>query len=198
MTVHWGHSNIIILFAALNNPFQKFKSKAILMSDKPSKGGFNIGNVGGNVSIQAGGDVVAGDKTTTTTIITGFKQEQDKQEFIQQIEELRQQLRHLKSEIEESKGGSLDEDEKDSIVMEVMQHIKALKTASVEAEQLPPQQEPSQEKRDAIEAPLNAVNQIISKISTVFEKTADFGGKFKNVAYITSLLLSARHLFGLP
>jgi len=168
------------------------------MSDKPSKGGFNIGNVGGNVSIQAGGDVVAGDKTTTTTIITGFKQEQDKQAFIQQIEELRQQLRHLKSEIEESKGGSLDEDEKDSIVMEVMQHIKALKTASEEAEQLPPQQEPSQEKRDAIEAPLNGVNQIISKIYTVFEKTADFGGKFKNVAYITSLLLSTRHLFGLP
>ncbi len=46
------------------------------MSDKSSKGGFNIGNVGGKVSIQAGGDVVAGDKTTTTTI-TGFKQEQD-------------------------------------------------------------------------------------------------------------------------
>ncbi|MEK8019249.1 MAG: hypothetical protein VSS75_020450 [Candidatus Parabeggiatoa sp.] len=165
------------------------------MSDKSSKGGFNIGNVGGNVSIQAGGDVVAGDKTTTTTI-TGFKQGQDKQEFIEQIEELRKQLRDIKSEIEETKG--LDEDEKEAIIMEVMQQVKALKTAKEEAEQLPPQQEPSQEKRDAIEAPLNSVSQIISKISTVFENTADFGGKFKNVAYITSLLLSARHLFGLP
>ncbi len=53
-----------------------------------SKGGFNFGNVGGNVSIEACGDIVAGDKTTTTTITTGFKQEEDKQAFLQKIEEL--------------------------------------------------------------------------------------------------------------
>jgi TolA-binding protein len=128
-----------------------------------SKGGFNFGNVGGNVTVEAGGDVVAGDKTTTTTttIITGFKQEEDKQEFIQQVEELRKQLRQVKGEIEATEG--IDEDEKDAIIMEVMQQVKALKTAKDEAGQLPIQQEPSQEKRDAIEAPLNGVNGIVSK-----------------------------------
>jgi len=39
------------------------------MSDA-TKGGFNIGSVGGNVSVSAGGDVVAGDKVTTTTSTT--------------------------------------------------------------------------------------------------------------------------------
>jgi len=169
------------------------------MSDKSSKGGFNFGNVGGNVSIEAGGDVVAGDKTTTTTITTGFKQEQDKQEFIQQVEELRQQLRQVKSEIEDAEG--IDEDEKDAIVMEVMQQIKALKTAKDEAGQLPAQQEPSQEKRDAIEAPLNGVNSIVSKVSKVFDKAAEIGDKVKKInslRLILPVLASARHLFGLP
>ncbi len=166
------------------------------MSNKPSKGGFNFGNVGGNVSIEAGGDVVAGDKTTTTTITTGFKQEQDKQEFIQQLEELRKQLRQVKSEIEDAEG--IDEDEKDAIVMEVMQQVKALKTAKDEASLLPAQQEPSQEKREAIEAPLNAVNSIVSKVSAVFDKAADIGGKVRNINNLLPILLTARHLFGLP
>ncbi|RKZ37393.1 MAG: hypothetical protein DRQ49_14125 [Gammaproteobacteria bacterium] len=166
------------------------------MSNKPSKDGFNFGNVGGNVSIEAGGDVVAGDKTTTTTITTGFKQEQDKQEFIQQLEELRKQLRQVKSEIEDAEG--IDEDEKDAIVMEVMQQVKALKTAKDEASLLPAQQEPSQEKREAIEAPLNAVNSIVSKVSAVFDKAADIGGKVRNINNLLPILLTARHLFGLP
>jgi TolA-binding protein len=164
-----------------------------------SEGGFNFGNVGGNVSIEAGGDIVGGDKTTTITITTGFKEEEDKQAFIQQVEELRKQLRQVKSEIEAAEG--IDEDEKDAIVMEVMQQVKALKVAKDEAENLPAQQEPSQEKRDAIEAPLNAVDSIVSNVSKVFDKAADIGGKVRNISSLAPLvpiLLSARHLFGLP
>ena len=163
-------------------------------------GGFNFGNVGGNVSIEAGGDVVGGDKTTTTTTITtGFKQEEDKQEFIQQVEELRKQLRQVKSEIETTEG--IDEDDKDAIIMEVMQQVKALKTAKDEAEQLPAQQEPSQEKRDAIETPLNGVDNVISKVSAVFNKAADIGDKVRKInclKLVFPILASTRHLFGLP
>ncbi|WP_353571233.1 hypothetical protein [Candidatus Albibeggiatoa sp. nov. BB20] len=38
--------------------------------------GFNFGNVGGNVSMNAGGDIVSGDKNTTitTTITMVFQQ----------------------------------------------------------------------------------------------------------------------------
>src|ERR1700732_3230832 len=92
-----------------------------LMSDAP-KGGFNIGSVGGNVSVSAGGDVVAGDKvtttTSTTTITNGFKQEQDKQQFVRNIEELRTALVELQSKIQEAAGVS--QDDKDKIAAEVM------------------------------------------------------------------------------
>ena len=158
-----------------------------------SNRGFNFGNVGGNISIEAGGDIVGGDKITTTTITTGFKQEADKQAFIQQVEELRNQLRQVKSEIEAVDG--IDEDEKDAIVIEVMQQVKALKVAKDEAEKLPAQQEPSQEKCDAIEAPLNAVDRIVSKVSKVFDKVSHVGAK---VETLLPILAAARHLFGLP
>jgi TolA-binding protein len=163
-----------------------------------SKGGFNFGNVGGNVSIEAGGDVVAGDKTTTT-ITMGFKQEEDKQAFLQQIEALRQQLRELKSEIEATQG--IDEDEKEAIVIAVLEQIKSLKTAKDEAEQLPAQQEPSKEKREAIETPLNAVQSVLNKATALFDKAAEIGDKVRKInslKLIWPLLANARHLFGLP
>ena len=64
-----------------------------------TRGGFNIGTVGGNASFRAGGDMVAGDKTTqtttTNTVNNGFKQDDDKQKFLRQIDELRAALREL-------------------------------------------------------------------------------------------------------
>ena len=55
------------------------------MSDT-NNAGFHIGSVGGSFSLNAGGDVVAGDKVTTsstTTITNGFQQEENKQQFTQ-------------------------------------------------------------------------------------------------------------------
>ena len=66
-----------------------------------TRGGFHVGTVGGNASFSAGGDMVAGDKTTQTTTTTavnnGFKQDDDKQKFLQQIDELRATLRELQT-----------------------------------------------------------------------------------------------------
>ena len=79
-----------------------------------TKGGFNIGSVGGNASFSAGGDIVGGDKTTqttTTTVNNGFKQDDDKQKFLQQIDELRVTLRDLQTKIAEAPG--LNQDAKD-------------------------------------------------------------------------------------
>ena len=79
------------------------------MSDA-TKAGFNIGSVGGNVSVSAGGDVVAGDKvtttTSTTTITNGFKQEEDKQQFVRDIEDLRNALRELQTKIQDGRSQS--------------------------------------------------------------------------------------------
>jgi len=63
-----------------------------------TKGGFHVGVVGGNASFAAGSDMVAGDKitqTTTTNVNNGFKHDDDKQKFLQQMEELRATLRDL-------------------------------------------------------------------------------------------------------
>ena len=81
-----------------------------------TKGGFNIGSVGGNASFSAGGDIVGGDKTTqttTTTVNNGFKQDDDKQKFLQQIDELRATLRDLQTKTAEAPG--LSQDVKDEI-----------------------------------------------------------------------------------
>src|SRR5258705_7776687 len=73
-----------------------------------TKGGFNIGSVGGNASFSAGGDIVGGDKTTqtttTTTVNNGFKEDDDKQNFLQQIDELRATLRELQTKTAEAPG----------------------------------------------------------------------------------------------
>ena len=70
-----------------------------------TRGGFHIGTVGGNASFSAGGDMVAGDKiaqSTTTTANNGFKQDDDKQKFLQQIDELRATLRDLQTKMAEA------------------------------------------------------------------------------------------------
>ena len=59
------------------------------MSEEKS-GGFHIGDVGGDVKIEAGGDIVGRDKVTTTH--AGFNDEGEKQEFLNQLDELRSAL----------------------------------------------------------------------------------------------------------
>jgi len=62
-----------------------------------TRGGFHFGNVGRDVTMKAGGDIVGGNKeTTTTTIQTGFKSEEQKQEFQKQLDALREALREIK------------------------------------------------------------------------------------------------------
>jgi hypothetical protein len=60
-----------------------------------TKGGIHIGSAG-NVNMSAGGDIVGGNKVTT---FNGFRQDDDKQKFLQQIEELRATLRDLQAVI---------------------------------------------------------------------------------------------------
>ena len=107
------------------------------------KGGFRIGTVGGNASFSAGGDMIAGDKvtqTTTTTIGTSFKQDDDKQKFLQHIEELRATLRELQAKMAEAPG--LSQDVKAEITAEVLQQVNVLKKTKDEAAGLPVAKQP--------------------------------------------------------
>jgi hypothetical protein len=170
------------------------------MSDA-TKGGFHIGSVGGGFSVTAGGDVVAGDKVTSTTgttsITNGFKQEGDKQQFLRDLENLRSALRELQTKIQESP--VVSQDNKDQIVAEVMQQVIALKTAKEEADTLPVAQEGSPDKGKRIASYLDTTKTLLDKVTELGGKAVEVGATIK--PYIETalpLLLSARRLFGIP
>jgi len=164
-----------------------------------AKGGFNFGSVGGSVTVSAGGDIVAGDKTTqtTTTINNGFKQEDDKQKFLQQIDDLRATLRELQAKVAEAPG--LSEDAKDEIAAEVAQHVNALRKVKDEAAGLPAAQQPPPETLQVIESGLASTGTLLDKVTALCDKAIGFGEKVQPyLSKALPILLSARHLFGLP
>jgi hypothetical protein len=165
-----------------------------------SRGGFNIGSVGGNASFSAGGDIVAGDRTTqttTTTVNNGFKQDDDKQNFLQQIDELRATLRELQTKTAEAPG--LSQGAKDEIAAEVMQQVNALKKAKDEAAGLPVAQQPSPGTLQVIQQGLESTGTVLDKVRTLCDKAAGIGETIQPyVSTALPILLSARHLFGLP
>jgi len=169
------------------------------MSDG-NKGGFNIGSVGGSFSVSAGGDVVAGDKvttTSTTTITNGFQQEENKQQFVHDLEELRTTLREVQTKIQEAPGVS--QDDKDKIAADVMQQVIALKTAKEEASSLPVGQQAPPDKGKQIESYLQSTGTLLDKVNELGAKAVEIGTTVKPyVEKALPLLLSARALFGIP
>jgi hypothetical protein len=166
-----------------------------------TKGGFHIGTVGGNASFSAGGDMVAGDKitqtTTTTTINNGFKEDDDKQKFLQQIDELRAALRELQTKTAEAPG--LSQDAKDEIAAEVMQQVNVLKKAKDEAAGLAVAQEPAPATLQVIQQGLESTGTVLDKVKTLCDKAIGIGKEIEPyVSKALPILLSARHLFGLP
>ncbi len=160
------------------------------------KGGFHIGNVGGDVKMSAGGDIVGGDKTTTTTVQKGFPSEDQKQQFQNQIEQLREALRAIKVEMESSP--SLSDDQKEEAVGEILQHVKALKEVKERTVELPAGKPAPADVGSLVETTLDRAGGIVDKLHSLAEttgqvatKVGEFGRKYG------PLILSARHLFGL-
>ena len=120
--------------------------------DKSSGGGGIIS--GGDMKIDAGGDVVAGDKVTiTTTNTAGFKEQQNKDEFVAQLDELRDALCDIRKQIASIK--QLDEDAKEELEAEILQQVKALKDSRQEAEQIEVGEPPASDKIESVKATVN-------------------------------------------
>jgi len=173
------------------------------MSDtsEKSEGGFHFGPVGGEVKIKASGDIVARDKTTTTTTTTtiqkGFAGDEQKQQFQSEIDQLREALRAMKTEIEAS--ASLDQDKKDQVISEILQQVNALKQVKEETAAVPTGKPAPAEIATKVEGALDRAGGIVGKLQGVTTKSVEIAetvGKFA-VKY-GPLILSARHLFGLP
>lgn len=169
------------------------------MSEKG--GGFQFGNVGGSVNLQAGGDVVGGDKTTTTTTTTtiqqGFAGQEQKDQFHSEIEQLREALRAMKTEIEAS--AALDQDKKDEAIAEILQQVKALKEVKEKTAEVPPGKPAPKQVATEIEGTLDRAGGIADKLQTLAGKAGDVAETVSKFAVkYGPLILSARHLFGLP
>ena len=169
--------------------------------EETARGGFHFGNVGRDAKMNAGGDIVAGDKqtvtTTTTTVQSGFQSEEQKQEFQKQLEALREALRDIKAKVEASAG--LSADEKDELTTEILQHVKALKEVKETTADLPPGRKPPADISKMVESNLEKASGILDKVQAVEKKSADLAANVGAFAVkYGPLVLSARHLFGLP
>src|SRR6185503_20228909 len=107
------------------------------MSEQKRSGGIQFGNVGRDVKFEAGGDIVGGDKTTTTTV-SGFRGDEDKQRFQAEIDVLREILREIKGHVEASSDVSADD--KDELTGQIIHHVKELKKVKEETAPLNPGQ----------------------------------------------------------
>src|SRR3954462_12221599 len=167
------------------------------MSEKG--GGFQFGNVGGNVNLNAGGDVVGGDKTTTTTttIQQFFAGQEQKEQFHSEIDQLREALRAMKTEIEAS--AALDQEKKNEAIAEILQQVKALKEVKEKTAEVPPGKPAPAKVAKEIEGTLDRAGGIVDKLGTLAGKAGDVAETVSKFAVkYGPLILSARHLFGLP
>ncbi|PCJ12624.1 MAG: hypothetical protein COB04_17455 [Gammaproteobacteria bacterium] len=165
--------------------------------------GFNFNNTG-DVSVDAGGDVVAGDKVTTTNTSTnnitnnyGFAQEEEKQQFLQKMDELRNYAKEINSRVDDLEG--VDDDQKEALEDELTEQIKAIRQLKKVADQVEAGSEVAPGIASQIEKQVDFISNGLDKLNQLGEKSSNFMETVGNVLIKASpLLLSARHLFGIP
>ena len=171
---------------------------------KKSGATFKTGNITavGDVlinSVQAEGDIIGRDKvtTTTTTVTTGFKQETDKQNFMDKLEKLCEQLEKIKSAIESA--DSVAKNDRRALVAEIMQEVVALESAKEAAKNTPVGTGSPHETHNILKGYLESVERFLEKAQNFSEKAAEITIKLAPCfEKAISLLTGARNLFGLP
>ncbi len=161
------------------------------------KSGINIGNVGGSLNINAGGDIVGGDKKVGDTNITiGFKKEEDKSEFLGKINELKSYIREINNETKNI--NTIDDDKKDDLIISLTQQLKNMKDVEGKVKSVSTETKPSKDIIELVKNNLDNFEDIIKEI----KKENGEGGILNKILPIAEkalpILLSARHLFGLP
>lgn len=146
--------------------------------------GIHIGTASGNVTInkaggdliQAGGDVVYGDKiTTTSTTYHGFQQEADKAQFLAELDNLRAALRTIKSAVEAA--AEKDQDARDLLSANLSQQILALNDLKTQAAALPVAHAATPQQTTTVTECLKTTSELLNKAQTFGEKAAEIGLK---------------------
>lgn len=169
------------------------------MSDTSNgrRGGFSIGNVGGNVTMSASGDIIGGDKTVTSTIQRGFAAEAQKAEFQAQIDELRSTLQAIKAQIDAE--ASLTAEQKETIGADILRHDTELKEVKDNTSELTVGVPASSAVGSSVEATLDRAGGLLGKLKGLVTSGGDFGAAVADLASkYGPMIMTARHLFGLP
>jgi uncharacterized protein YukE len=169
----------------------------------PDQSSLNITNVTGNITFGsghvAGGHVVMGNKTTTTTstVQNGFKGEEDKLEFQAKLDQFAKTLQQMQKLLEIEDG--ISDADKQSIAAEVAKQVTAsveLKRVIASAPAGAPAPAPVAEQVNKV---LEGAGGFVKKIEAVVEKA---GPTAETVLSVTKkalpILLAARGLFGIP
>jgi hypothetical protein len=159
-------------------------------------GGITFGNVGGDVNVKAGGDIVGGNKETSTVRAT-FADEEERRTFQAKIEELRELLRNFKTAAEASPHLSVED--KETIASEVLEHVKALKEVGDGTAAIPVGAPAPSELASSVESKLKRAGGLLESVDGLAKKSTGFAETVATfAAKFGPLILSVGHLFGLP
>jgi len=162
-------------------------------------GDVNISDVSGNVSLkQAGRDIIEKNEIVTTTVSMGFKQEEDKQKFIQQLEMIHAQLQAMRTEVTKVEGVNLNEDDKYALINAITEQLKELGIIKNEAKDLPIAIEPSLETAERFKNWVNSIKKLFENAKAFGEEVAEI--QLKLEPYVEkglSLLAIAKSFIGI-
>jgi hypothetical protein len=163
-------------------------------------GGISVGNVGRNVTFKAGKDLVAGDKTTTTTRTARAGAEDEGSggvPFATLLDEFRADLQKLEEVLRAS--SEIAAEQRTRLVVELAEHVKALAGVHAQAMALPDGETPSKDLAISVESTLNRVGHVVETAGGVATKATGLAETVATlVARLGPLLSSARHWFGIP
>jgi hypothetical protein len=167
-----------------------------MAGDSNRSGGITFGNVGGDVNVKAGGDIVGGNKEAATFRVT-FADEEERRRFQAQIDELREMLRGFKTAAEASPHLSVED--KESIASEVLEHVKSLKEIGDRTAAIPVGVRAPRELASSVESKLKRASGLLESADGLAKKATGFAETVATfAAKFGPLILSVGHLFGLP
>ena len=146
------------------------------MSDKKNSatfGNVSINHVGRNTTVkQAGRDIVE-NETIKTSVFTGFKQEEDKHKFLQQLEMICFQLQTIRTELSKVESTSLNEDDKYDLINTITQQIKKSAVVKEEVSDLPIGTKPPGEKSNGVKKWIDDTKKVLENAKAFGEKVAE-------------------------
>lgn len=163
------------------------------MKNKGTQGGFHIGNVGGNVDMKAGGDIVGGNKTVKE-IQRVLASEQGRSEADRHLVEFAKALEDIRAEV--AKAAELSAAEREQLVSELGDRLSKLESARETIVQ-PPPAEAGGELAKGVETTLEHAGKALDRVREIGGKSAALAVKIAGMVTASGAALDhLRRLLG--